>query len=55
MVEDIFDFNGAPVVIANKKWVPNMDATIKEMYKRERVTYHLINNSPRIYSIGWRK
>jgi hypothetical protein len=60
MVEDIVDFNGMPVVIANKKWVPNMDASTKEMYKRDRdlsfsqqFTKDLLDWLEKMNLIGW--
>lgn len=54
------EFNGIPVVIANKAWVPNVDSSTKEMYERVRdlsfnqqFTKDLLNWLEKINFIGW--
>ncbi|MBM7580807.1 hypothetical protein [Jeotgalibacillus terrae] len=60
MVEPLTDFNGIPVVIAKQEWIPSVDASTEEMYKRVRdlsynqeFTKDLLNWLERMNFVGW--
>jgi hypothetical protein len=59
MVEEV-EFNGIPVVIAKKEWVPKVDSSTKEMYKRARnlsfnqqFTKDLLDWLEKMNFVGW--
>ncbi|MEH7131431.1 hypothetical protein V7103_24985 [Neobacillus drentensis] len=60
MVKEIVEFNGIPVVIAKKEWVPNTVASTQEMYDRIRnlsfnhqFTKDLLNWLEKMNLVGW--
>ncbi|ART78116.1 hypothetical protein B4U37_19650 [Sutcliffiella horikoshii] len=59
IVEKI-EFNGIPVIVAKRDWVPNVDASQKELYKRvqdlsfnQQFTKDLLNWLEKMNFVGW--
>lgn len=60
MVKDIEDYNGIPIVVANKKWVSNVDASTTNKHKRnldlsfsQQFTKDLVEWLEKMNLIGW--
>lgn len=60
IVEDIEDYNGVPVVVADKRWVPHVDASTTNRHKRtqdllfsQQFTKDLLDWLEKMNLVGW--